>query len=238
MSDDRSTLAQKLLTYGALAFVLALILIPTSTSSSRVQDAGRDLRDLVAAARNQSAGLARRVRHQRLPRLPVQQPDRGRRLGAARRSDLAAWRTSSRARNFLCASRSSHDRRHADLPVHPPDRADHHHLDQIGLFDTFIGLWLAKSSRCLLHVDPARVLRPCRVIWKRRRWSTAAPSFRRSTDDAAAREAGDRLGAVPAFLQGWSDFLFSNMLTTNGSAPHRSRSTCRPRAASASSGSC
>ena len=28
MSDDRSTLAQKLLTYGALAFVLALILIP------------------------------------------------------------------------------------------------------------------------------------------------------------------------------------------------------------------
>ena len=32
MSDDRSTLTQKVLTYGALAFVLALILIPIYSS--------------------------------------------------------------------------------------------------------------------------------------------------------------------------------------------------------------
>ena len=110
---------------------------------------------------------------------------------------------------------------------------------RLGLFDTFIGLWLAFQifavpySMWILRgyfAQLPRYLEEAAMVWLH-----PVPGVLQG--DAAAREAGDRLGLF-RLSPGWSDFLFSNMPTTgDGRAPPRSRSTCRPRAASASSGS-
>ena len=185
MADDRSTVVQKILTYGALGVVLALILIPYLYVIVTAFKPPGEIYDTTWLPRAISVQAWRDVfvfNHFHVYLLNSLIAGVGSALLAVAISLPGAYIFARKEFPFrepffyLIVGTLIFPFILLIVPITIT-------WIKIGLFDTFSACGSpSRSSRCRIPCGSCAATSPsCRVIWKRRRWSTAAPSSRRST---------------------------------------------------------